>query len=331
MTVTDKLAVLKSVSFLAFLDEDSLLDLASRARMKRYPADARIVAELEFGADLYVIAQGQAEVSVTPLSGERKVLCTIGPGTAFGEMASLTGELRSATVRAATAVEALVIADRDFDRLRILRPEVAVSLLRVMAQRLADAELTLQALLTGNSAIPAAVKPRTTRGALSLLWQDLVVNHEKDLSFLTLSAFVLTLIFVRLAVFLSFTWNVAPKDVLRAAYVSGFGLVMLSACAALLTFRPAWRRVVSLAYGVGAALILNELGVTLAFDIYFKDIYTPDPSLAFDVERLYRRTEPVRALVIGLVLLVQAVYLRSFYARAWYLLQMRLRRALRTP
>jgi hypothetical protein len=77
---------------------------------------------------------------------------------------------------------------------------------------------------------------------------------------------------------------------------------------------------------VGAALIINELGVTLAFDIFYKDIHTPDPSVAFDVERLYRRTEPVRATLIGLLVLVQAVYLKAFYARVWYLIRVRVRR-----
>jgi CRP-like cAMP-binding protein len=331
MNLSDKIAVLRSVGFLSTLDEVSLGEVAERSHVRHFPIGKRIVSELEFGTEIYVIAKGQAEVSVHALAGARHVLGVIGPGATFGEMASLTGELRSATVRAVSSVDALVISDRDFDRLRVLRPEVAVSLLRVLASRLSEAEQTLKSLLAGNGDIPAVVEPRTTRGAFSLLWRELVVNHEKDLAFLTLSAFVLTLILVRLAVYLSFTFDFAPRDVLRVAYVSGFGLVILSACTALLTFRPNWRRAVALAYGVGAALIINELGVTLAFDIFFKDINTPDPSLSFDVERLYRRTEPVRAMVVGLVVLLQSVYLKSFYARAWFIVRMRLRRALRRP
>ena len=66
-------------------------------------------------------------------------------------------------------------------------------------------------------------------------------------------------------------------------------------------------------------------------NIYFKDINTPDPTVPFDIERLYRRMEPIRAMVVGIVVLVQAVYLKSFYARAWFLARMRLRRALRMP
>jgi hypothetical protein len=160
------------------------------------------------------------------------------------------------------------------------------------------------------------------------LWQELVVNHQKELAFLTLWAFVFTLICIRFGVYLAFKFDAAPRQVLRAAYVSGFGLVMVSAGSSLLTFRPAWRRAIAVAYGIGSALIVNELGVTLAFDIFYKDIFTPDPTLAFDIERLYRRTEPIRAIVVGLLVLVQAVYLRTFYARVGNLLRVQLRRLL---
>jgi hypothetical protein len=93
-----------------------------------------------------------------------------------------------------------------------------------------------------------------------------------------------------------------------------------------LRFRAGWRRLVALAYGAGIALIFNELGVTLAFDIFFKDIHTADPNAPFDVERLYERTEPLRAIAVGLVVLVQAAYLRSFYRRLWFIAKTRLRK-----
>jgi hypothetical protein len=163
------------------------------------------------------------------------------------------------------------------------------------------------------------------------LWRELVVNRQKDLTFLTLVAFVSTLVAIRVAVFLAFRYDLAPRDVLRAAYTSGFALVLLSGCAALFTFRPIWRRAIAVCFGIGASLICNELGVTLAFDIFYKDIHTPDPNLPFDIERLYRRTEPIRAIVIGLSILIQAVYLRRFYVRLWLLIQMRLTQIFARP
>jgi CRP-like cAMP-binding protein len=322
----DRLAVLRSVDFLAPLDDETLTELLASTRLVRYAAGDRIVSELESGADVFVLASGTAEVVVEPRRGECKVLRTLEPGNAFGEMSSLTGGLRSATVRATASAELIVIPDAVFDRLRERRPEVAMSLLRTLARRLADADRAVETLLSEHPAeLPHGSLPEHT-GSIRRVWRALVVERERDLTFMTLAAFVVTLIAIRLVVYTSFRLDIAPRGTLRAAYMTGFALLVVSAATAVLTFRPFVRRAVAIAYGIGAALIFNELGVTLAFDIFFKDIHTPDPDVAFDVERLYRRTEPLRAIAIGLVVLVQAVYLRQFYRRAWFIVTTRLRR-----
>jgi CRP-like cAMP-binding protein len=322
--------VLARVPFLEGLDPETLAEIAARASRRRYAPGERIVAELEPGADVYVITAGEAEASVDCGTGPRHVLAAFGAGSAFGEMSSLTGELRSATVTALSEVEALVLADADFDRLRERRPEVALHLVHMLAARLAGSERRVEALLSGAApaAAPAHGQPAVRRGSVRRAWQELVVSRERDLAFLTLAAFVITLVGVRVAVFASFRLDVGARDLLRSAYLTGFTLVIASSCASLLTFRPAVRRAVALAYGVGLALILNELGVTLAFDIFFKDIHTADPNVPFDIERLYRRTEPLRAILLGLVVLVQAAYLRRFYRRAAFVVATRARKLL---
>jgi CRP-like cAMP-binding protein len=323
-------ALLTRVPFLSDLDEVTLGEVAAAAARRRYAAGDRIVAELEPGADVYVVLSGEAEISIDCASGERKVLGKVGPGGAFGEMSSLTGELRSATVTALGGVEALVIADADFDRLRARRPAVALRLCRLLAARLAASERSVEALLTSKETHHDAPHggQHARRGSVRRAWRELVVNRDRDLAFLTLVSFVVALVAVRIAVFLAFRYDVAPRGILRSAYLTGFTLVILSSCASLLTFRPWVRRVIALAYGVGLALILNELGVTLAFDIFFKDIHTPDPDVPFDIERLYRRAEPIRGIVLGLLVLVQAAYLRRFYQRAAFVLTTRLRKLL---
>jgi CRP-like cAMP-binding protein len=323
----DRLALLRNVEFLAPLDDATLDELVDHATVARYSAGDRIVGELEAGADVFILTDGHAEVIVEPRGGARRVLATLSPGSAFGEMASLTGELRSASVIATGDVELLVIHDADFDRLRERRPEVAIALLRTLARRLVDADRAIDVLLADPSGEPVATAAvHVERGSIRRVWRELVVNHHRDLAFLTLASFIVTLVVVRLVVHLSFRLDVAPRGVLRAAYMTGFALLFASAAAALLTFRPVIRKLVAIAYGVGAALIFNELGVTLAFDIFYKDIHTPDPDVAFDIERLYRRTEPLRAIVIGLVVLIQAAYLRRFYRRAWFIARTSVRR-----
>ena len=328
----EELALLMSVSFLTRVDDDALRAFAARGRRAQWSKGDRIVNELESGADVFVILRGEAEVSLEARQGERELLGKLAPGSAFGEMSSLTGELRSATVVALGTVEALVLPDDAFDDLRERRPQVAVALVRTMAERLAGAEKAIDALLVADSSkgAPAAAvnaHVKASRGSVGRAWRELVVGRKKDLAFLTLVAFVATLLVVRVGVYLSFRFDFAPRDVLRAAYMTGFGLLGASACAALLTFRPAWRRAIAIAYGIAVALILNELGVTLAFDIFYKNIDTPDPAVPFDVERLYRRTEGVRAVYIALAVLAQAAYLQPFWRRAAFVLRTRLRGA----
>jgi CRP-like cAMP-binding protein len=322
---------LRKVEFFAGLDDASLREIEARAAARRYARGDAIVTELEPGADVFVLVEGEAEVSVDAGNDGKQVLGKLGPGCAVGEMSSITGELREATVTARTDVEALVIADNDFDRLRERRTDVAVALVRVLAARLAAAERSVEALLGGarpSEARHEQASPRARRGSIGRVWRELVINRQRDLAFLTLAAFVITLVAVRIAVFGAFHFDLAPRGILRGAYLTGFTLLGLSSCASLLTFRPGLRRALALGYGIGLALIVNELGVTLAFDIFFKDIHTADPDHPFDIERLYRRTEPLRAIFIGLVVLVQAAYLRRFYRRAGFVLITRARRLL---
>jgi CRP-like cAMP-binding protein len=322
-------ALLADAPLFADLDAPTREDLAARGERVRYRKGDRIVSELEPGADVFVLLSGDAEVAVEGRGGEREVLGQLGPGATVGEMSSLTGELRSATVTATSDVEALRLPDAAFDRLRERRPAIAIALLRTLSRRLADAEAALDQRLgapVSRAPAPAPKRPRTGRGALRRAWSELVVGRRRDCAFLALAGFVATLVAVRLGVHLAFRFDVAPRLVLRTAYITGFALIGLSAGASLLVFRPDVRRAVALAYGVGLALIANELGVTLAFDIFFKDIHTADPNVPFDLERLYRRTEPLRATAIALAVLVQAAYLRRFYAHAWFVVRTRARR-----
>jgi len=324
-----RLEVLRRVEFLAVLEEEALSELCARSRRVRYRPGERILGELEAGADVFVVMEGRVEVSVESGAGGRYRLGELQPGAAFGEMSSLTGELHSASVDAITEVEALVIPDAEFDRLRERRPEVAVALVRLLGERLAGAERAVDELLEDRARADApepAAAGRLRRGSISRAWRELVVNRRRDLGFLAFAGFVATLLCVRVAVYVSFRLGVVASDLLRGAYLTGFALLGLSAASSLLVFRDPARRIIALAYGIACALILNELGVTLAFDIFFKDIHTADPTVPFDIERLYRRTEPVRAVLVALLVLVQAAYLRRFYRRAGFVLATRLRR-----
>ena len=86
------------------------------------------------GAGLFIIEDGAVVVSSHGKTFE------LGPGSCVGELALLTpNATRTARVQAKTAARVLAIARGDFERLLHEEPPVAVAMLRVVAERLADA------------------------------------------------------------------------------------------------------------------------------------------------------------------------------------------------
>src|SRR5205807_9593878 len=112
-------------------------------------------------------------------------------------------------------------------------------------------------------------------------------------------------------------------DFLRGAYVSGIALVFFCTAISLVHFRPRTQRFVAVAFGMGLALILNELSVFLAFDTFYLDMTHPDPDLKLDVETLYRRHESRIGVWLMVAFLAQLTRLRPFHPRAAFLLRPR--------
>jgi CRP-like cAMP-binding protein len=87
---------------------------------------------------LYFIDSGKVDISVTEAGGTRKELALLGDGDSFGEMALLTGEPRTATVRAATDVSLLRIDREHFFELIDRSPTIRLAIEQLNAQRLTD-------------------------------------------------------------------------------------------------------------------------------------------------------------------------------------------------
>ena len=71
----------------------------------------------DLGDSVYVIDEGECEV-LCEREGEQELLTTLGGGECFGEMALLSDRARSATIRAVSAMNVLIIPKRDFNKLR---------------------------------------------------------------------------------------------------------------------------------------------------------------------------------------------------------------------
>jgi CRP/FNR family cyclic AMP-dependent transcriptional regulator len=119
---------------------DVLDILARSAKVRQFAPGELLVKEGEDAVAFYVLCEGEAEV-VKRLGQEgEQVVGHLSEGDFFGEMALLDGFPRSASVRAVSDCECLLLARWDFLALVRTSPEVPLAILPVLSRRLRECE-----------------------------------------------------------------------------------------------------------------------------------------------------------------------------------------------
>ncbi|MGH9293900.1 MAG: cyclic nucleotide-binding domain-containing protein [Acidimicrobiales bacterium] len=124
-----------SVWLFSGLSRSELRSLARKAEARSLAVGTVVCDEGDVGQELYVILSGRAEV----LRSGRRV-AVLGPGDHFGELALLDRLPRSASVRATSNLELLVIAQADFNSLLKDSPALTRKLLAATVARLRAAD-----------------------------------------------------------------------------------------------------------------------------------------------------------------------------------------------
>ncbi len=98
------------------------------------------------GREMFVIRSGQVAISKRVRDVEKQ-LSTLGPGEFFGEMSLLTKKPRSATAVLLTDAMLLVIDPKTFEAMLRGSAEIAVRMIKMLADRLTEADLQIENLL----------------------------------------------------------------------------------------------------------------------------------------------------------------------------------------
>jgi small-conductance mechanosensitive channel/CRP-like cAMP-binding protein len=135
--LADRERALRTVDFLAVLDDDARRRLALGSHTRLYARGEAIVTKGETSAELFVVEEGEVEVALRDGGGGDggAIAARLGAGNFFGEMALMTGEPRNATVRAAGPCRLLVLDDRAMRGELEAAPELAGHISRVIADR----------------------------------------------------------------------------------------------------------------------------------------------------------------------------------------------------
>ena len=126
---------LESVSLFAGLKPRERRKLEEDLHRREVPTGREILAEGEGGIAFFVVAEGEAVVSQGG-----KELRRLGPGDHAGEMALIDGDVRSASVTAATDCVVLGLTQLTFRPFIRDHPDAAWELMVQLVRRLREAE-----------------------------------------------------------------------------------------------------------------------------------------------------------------------------------------------
>jgi CRP-like cAMP-binding protein len=120
--------------------ESSILNLFQHMQnTETFTAGKTVFVEGEPGDTMYVVLEGHVEIRV----GE-KTLEVAGPGSVIGEMALINLSTRSATAIAQDDCTLAPVDDLQFLSLVVRRPQFALSVMEIMANRLRHMDTIVQ-------------------------------------------------------------------------------------------------------------------------------------------------------------------------------------------
>jgi CRP-like cAMP-binding protein len=136
--------------------------LFDRAQTRRLAADEVLFLAGDPGDGCYRVEQGLLKVSMIGPTGAERILAIVGPGAIVGELATIDGLPRSASVAAVRESELTFVSRASFQSFADEHPEVYRHLVTLLAARLRDTD----GVVAAGSFLP--LKGRVARALLDL-------------------------------------------------------------------------------------------------------------------------------------------------------------------
>lgn len=135
MSLAEEVALLRKIPLFSNVEESKLKLLAFTSERMVFNAGDVLFRQDQMGDAAYIIMEGRADVIVNTPNGPLTV-AQVGKNDFVGEIAILCDVPRTATVQAASELVTLCISKELFFRLVTEFPQMAVEIMRVLAQRL---------------------------------------------------------------------------------------------------------------------------------------------------------------------------------------------------
>jgi CRP-like cAMP-binding protein len=127
--------ILATVPLLQPLSSEQRRQLAEGAARVQLAPGQMLFMQDDPGDSFYVVHRGKADILIRTKDGAPSLIATLGPGDIVGEMSALTGQPRSATVRAAGPLSLVAIDKPDLQRVIDADPAILEKLSELIARR----------------------------------------------------------------------------------------------------------------------------------------------------------------------------------------------------
>ncbi len=143
------------IPLLEGLPVHAIMTIAATARVKNYRRGDLVIREGDPGDALYLVRTGRLDV-ITGLGADReRTISSLGPGDFVGEMALLSQQPRSASVRAEADALLLTIGAEEFGEIFLEYPSISIHICRELVQRIQTLHGHLTGLEAGRKKGPA--------------------------------------------------------------------------------------------------------------------------------------------------------------------------------
>jgi CRP/FNR family cyclic AMP-dependent transcriptional regulator len=143
--------VLRQASIFSTLSDDELTVLAEQVQQERYSTGDMIFFKDDPGDSMYVVQEGKVDLILKDTIGAEVSVLKVEAGQVFGELSFLDRKPRSASARALTDVQLLVIRRDALVRLTHSKPDVALQMLEILAARLRSSSQIVQGRIVPNA------------------------------------------------------------------------------------------------------------------------------------------------------------------------------------
>ena len=137
ISLIERVLFLRQVPLFADLTTSDLERVARIAEERGYADGEAIAAEGELGDELHIVVEGVVSV-VQNRGGSEHELARRTAGDVVGEMSLITHKPRIASLVASGPARTIRIGRREFESMLRERPNVALAVMRVLAQRLTE-------------------------------------------------------------------------------------------------------------------------------------------------------------------------------------------------